>query len=127
VVVPADQLKQVFLNLFLNAIEAMGQGGVLTVRTKALERNASSWVAVEVSDTGPGISDAIRLKIFDPFFTTKSRGSGLGLAICHSITDAHRGTIRAENNAKGRGTTIILEFPAAIEASALARNESISA
>ena len=127
VVVPADQLKQVFLNLFLNAIEAMAQGGVLTVRTKALEKNASSWVVVEVSDTGPGISEAIRLKIFDPFFTTKSRGSGLGLAICHSITDAHRGTIRAENNAKGRGTTIILEFPAAVEASALARNESISA
>jgi len=127
VVVPADQLKQVFLNLFLNAMEAMGQGGVLTVRTTALERNASNWVAVEVSDTGPGIPDAIKLKIFDPFFTTRSRGSGLGLAICHSITDAHRGTIRAENNQKGRGTTIVLEFPATVEAPALANSESIRA
>jgi len=119
--VVSDQLKQLFLNLFLNAIEAMGQGGSLTVRVRIAERTTGDWITAEVSDTGPGVQDAIKSKIFDPFFTTKSRGSGLGLAICHSITDAHRGSIRAENNIKGQGTTIVVEFPVAVGALELAQ------
>ena len=110
VVVDASQLKQLFLNLCLNAIEAMGPGGELTVRVTRRHASGADWVVAEVSDTGPGIPDAIRPNIFDPFFTTKPRGSGLGLAICRGITDAHRGTIRAESHA--RGTAIIVEFPA---------------
>jgi len=123
--VASDQLKQLFLNLFLNAIEAMGHGGDLTVRGRLVERASEIWITFEVSDTGPGIQDALKSKIFDPFFTTKSRGSGLGLAICHSIADAHRGAIRAENNASGPGTTIVVEFPVAAGTLELVQSRSL--
>ena len=106
-----SQLKQLFLNLFLNAIEAMGVEGTLTVRITRKHAQGVSWIVVEVSDTGPGISDAVAANIFDPFFTTKTRGSGLGLTICRGITDAHRGTIRAERNLDGPGTTLVVELP----------------
>ena len=59
------------------------------------------------------MSESVKTHVFDPFFTTKPTGSGLGLAICRSIVDAHRGTIRAENNSNSSGTTIIVELPAA--------------
>jgi two-component system sensor histidine kinase HydH len=113
VTIDPAQAKQLFLNLFLNAIEAMNPGGQLVIRVARLQRQGQPWVQVAVSDTGPGIPDAIRAKIFDPFFTTKATGSGLGLAICRSITDAHRGTIRAESVTPGAGTTILVEFPGA--------------
>jgi len=105
------QAKQLFLNLFLNAIEAMNPGGQLGVSIVRLQRQGAPWIQVAVSDTGPGIPDVIRAKIFNPFFTTKAAGSGLGLAICRSITDAHRGAIRAESTLAGSGTTILVEFP----------------
>src|SRR3990172_5775541 len=89
--VDSAQLKQLFLNLFLNAIEAMGSGGTLTVRVRRRGTHNGSWVSAQVVDVGPGIPDSIKSNIFDPFFTTKPRGSGLGLAICRGITDAHRG------------------------------------
>ncbi len=107
------QAKQLFLNLFLNAIEAMTPGGQLTIRVVRVQRQGQPWIQVTISDTGPGIPDTIRAKIFDPFFTTKAAGSGLGLAICRSITDAHRGSIRAETVTPGAGTTILVEFPGA--------------
>jgi signal transduction histidine kinase len=124
VAVDSSQLKQLFLNLCINAIEAMGQGGELTVKAHQKFRQGVPWVIVEVLDSGTGISDSIRSKIFDPFFTTKSRGSGLGLAICHNIADAHRGTIRAENN-KGKGASLVVEFPAAQEVPQFAHSESV--
>ncbi|MGH7410924.1 MAG: ATP-binding protein [Candidatus Methylomirabilis sp.] len=124
VAIDPAQAKQLFLNLFLNAIEAMTPGGQLTVSILRLQRQGQLWIQVAVSDTGPGIPDAIRAKIFDPFFTTKTRGSGLGLAICRSITDAHRGTIRAETKLGGSGTIILVEFPTA---SAQVRREEQSA
>ncbi|MBM2812534.1 MAG: histidine kinase [Chloroflexi bacterium] len=113
VTIDPAQAKQLFLNLFLNAIEAMMPGGQLSVVVSGIRRQGHPMVQVAVSDTGPGIPDAIRAKVFDPFFTTKARGSGLGLAICRSITDAHRGTIRAETAVPETGTTILVEFPAA--------------
>ena len=112
VAIDAAQVKQLFLNLFINAIEAMGPGGVLTVRVGRRITPHGNWVVAEVSDTGSGIPEAIRTHIFDPFFTTKPRGSGLGLAICRGITDAHRGILRAESNRSVSGTTIMVEFPA---------------
>ena len=111
VAIEESQLKQLFLNLFLNAIEAMGTGGTLTVRITRKHIQSQSLIVVDVSDTGPGISDAVAANIFDPFFTTKARGSGLGLTICRGITDAHRGTIRAERNHEGPGTSIVVELP----------------
>ena len=111
VTIEDSQVKQLFLNLFLNAIEAMGMDGTLSVRITRKHSHGMAWIVVDVSDTGPGISDIVAANIFDPFFTTKSRGSGLGLTICRGITDAHRGAIRAERNLEGPGTTIVVELP----------------
>jgi len=124
--VDSAQLKQLFLNLFLNAIEAMGSGGTLTVRVRRRSTHNGSWVSAEVVDVGPGIPDSIKSNIFDPFFTTKPRGSGLGLAICRGITDAHRGTIRAESSVKRRGTTVIVEFPAASQSVDLVEQQAFN-
>jgi nitrogen-specific signal transduction histidine kinase len=119
------QLKQLFLNLFQNSIEAMGYDGDLSIRIVRRHSGDASLIAIEISDTGPGISDSVRGHIFEPFFTTKPTGSGLGLAICRSIVDAHRGSIRAQNNPDRSGTTVIVELPAtdgatlALQASAI--------
>jgi PAS domain S-box-containing protein len=107
-------LEQLFLNLFLNALEAMGPGGELTIRLETWGAPEAPTLRVEIADTGPGIPPPLLDKVFDPFVTTKPRGSGLGLAICRAIADAHRATIRAENSLGGRGTTVVLEFPAAV-------------
>jgi signal transduction histidine kinase len=121
VAVDPNQLKQLFLNLFQNAIEAMGHGGTLTVRIRRGDTHDTPTVLVEVEDTGPGIPDSIRNSIFNPFFTTKEQGTGLGLAICRGITDAHHGTIRADPSDEGHGTTITVEFPAATESAETVR------
>jgi PAS domain S-box-containing protein len=113
VAVEEAQLKQLFLNLLLNSIEAMGPGGQVSVEVSRKDRHGDQWIVVEVSDTGPGIPESVKANIFNPFFTTKPRGTGLGLAICRGIMDAHRGAIRAENQTGNSGTTIVVEFPAA--------------
>lgn len=115
VAVEEAQLKQLFLNLLLNSIEAMGSGGEVTVNVTRRELRGSQWIVADVSDTGPGIPESLRTTVFNPFFTTKPRGSGLGLAICRGIVDAHRGTIRAENRTDRPGARIVIEFPANIE------------
>lgn len=104
----ADQLTQVFLNLIMNAIEAMPHGGSLTLRTSA---NAlQGMVTVEISDTGTGILPTIEARIFEPFFTTKPQGTGLGLAISRRIIEQHNGRITIQNNAE-QGSTCILTLP----------------
>lgn len=113
VTIEDDQLKQLFLNILQNSLEAMGHGGELSIRVARTQISGSAWILVEISDTGPGIPETVKAHVFDPFFTTKPTGSGLGLAICRSIVDAHRGTIRAENNSISTGTTITIELPAA--------------
>ncbi|HXJ84323.1 MAG TPA: ATP-binding protein, partial [Candidatus Methylomirabilis sp.] len=102
---------QLFLNLFLNAIEAMETGGEVLIHISRQELRGAPWVVVELTDSGPGIPDSVTARIFDPFFTTKARGSGLGLAICRSIVDAHRGVIHAKQRADRAGTTVTVEFP----------------
>jgi PAS domain S-box-containing protein len=118
--VEADEpsLKQLFLNLFMNSLEAMEKGGDLTVKLGPRSRYGTSTLLVEVSDTGSGIPEGMLDKIFDPFVTTKERGFGLGLAICRGIADSHRAIIRAENNAQGPGATITVEFPVTASAPA---------
>jgi PAS domain S-box-containing protein len=114
VTIDESQLKQLFLNIFQNALEAMGQGGELRIRVARSQSAGAAWILIEVSDTGPGMPESVRPHVFEPFFTTKSTGSGLGLAICRSIVDAHRGSIRAENNRGQSGSTIVVELPAAV-------------
>jgi signal transduction histidine kinase len=102
-----QQLQQVFLNLFLNSLEAMnGSGGTLSVATA---RHGSN-ITVTIRDTGKGISKEHLHHVFDPFFTTKSHGTGLGLSIVQSIVTEHRGTIAFESQ-PNRGTTCTLTFP----------------
>ncbi len=103
------RLQQVFLNLFMNARDAMPEGGMLEVRTGA--RNGS--VEVEVTDTGMGISAEHLSRIFDPFFTTKisGRGTGLGLSVSYGIIKEHAGKVDVQST-PGKGTSFRLEFPA---------------
>jgi two-component system NtrC family sensor kinase len=105
----ANKLQQVFLNLFLNARDAMPSGGMLEVRTAA--HNGS--VEVEVADTGAGIPREHIHRIFDPFFTTKAtgRGTGLGLSVSYGIIKEHAGKIDVRST-PGKGTSFHVEFPA---------------
>ena len=104
------RLQQVFLNLFINARDAMPGGGMLEVRTAAY--NGS--VEIEVTDTGAGIPAEHVHRIFDPFFTTKSsgRGTGLGLSISYGIIKEHAGKVDVRST-PGKGTSFRLEFPVA--------------
>lgn len=105
-----DQLQQVFLNLFLNARDAMPNGGDIGIRTK-LNVNQNE-ILVEISDTGAGIAPENIKQIFDPFFTTKptGKGTGLGLAVCYGIVTAHGGKIEVQPN-NGKGTRFIIILP----------------
>ena len=94
----ADQLRQVFTNIILNAVQAMPGGGVLTLSTGLT--HAREWEVV-VADTGPGIVPEHLEKIFSPFFTTREKGSGLGLSVSYGIVKDHGGEIRVENRAEG--------------------------
>lgn len=105
--VDADRMTQVFLNLFINAIHAMENGGELRV---SLLRQENGTLRVAVSDTGVGIAAADIPRVFDPYFTTRPSGTGLGLAICHKIVEAHRGEIFLESE-QGKGTTAVVILP----------------
>jgi signal transduction histidine kinase len=106
----ADQLQQVFLNLLLNARDAMPEGGDLKVSTRYDARAAE--ILIEIADTGAGIATEHLAHVFDPFFTTKpaGRGTGLGLAVCYSIITAHGGRIEIAPN-DSRGTRVIVTLP----------------
>lgn len=110
----ANQLQQVFLNLWSNARDAMKQGGRIRVRTYSVNHDRV-WVAAEVSDSGKGIAPETIGKVFDPFFTTKGthEGAGLGLAVSYGIVKSHGGTIQAESQ-PGQGATFTLKFPAPV-------------
>lgn len=105
--VDAGQVQQALLNVLLNAIQAMPEGGTLTVRATS----AGSMVRIAISDSGSGIPRENLRKIFSPFFTTKHRGTGLGLAITRSIIEKHHGRVSVESEV-GRGTTFTFEFAA---------------
>jgi PAS domain S-box-containing protein len=101
-----DQLRQVLLNLLLNAVDAMPEGGTLSVRTLA----GSSVALLEISDSGVGIPDDVRAHLFEPFFTTKPTGTGLGLSISAHIVTQHHGQIEVDS-APGEGTTFRVALP----------------
>ena len=114
------QLRQVFLNLTKNAIEAMNGAGTLTVTTRIetdfhvrhAARDRGQFLSVEIEDTGPGIALEDCERIFTPFFTTKSSGTGLGLAVTERLVTQHGGTIRVESEL-GRGTRVRVRLPVA--------------
>ena len=102
-----DQLRQVAINLILNAGAAMPQGGVLTVSTRALD---DKFVEIEFRDSGVGMAPEQLEQIFEPFYTTKARGTGLGLAITRQIIDFHHGRIKVHSHS-GEGTTFVVTLP----------------
>ena len=108
-VVLADpvQLGQVFRNLILNAIQAMPEGGQLTVKS---ELASPEWVAVSIADTGVGILEENLRKMFEPLFTTKAKGIGLGLAISKTFVEAHGGTIELQSEV-GKGSVFSVKLP----------------
>jgi len=110
--IPCDsqQLKQVFINLLMNAFEAMRGTGSISVKIRKVTYNEQPFAAVSITDTGGGIDPAIIDNIFNPFFTTKERGTGLGLAISNKIVTNHKGHIEVENVA-GKGVTFIVYLP----------------
>lgn len=102
-----NQLQEVFLNLLINAHQAMPTGGKVTITTKKCQ---DSFVEVRISDTGTGINPKDMKNIFMPFFSTKKEGTGLGLSICYNIIKNHNGNIDVESQ-PGQGTTFIIKFP----------------
>ncbi|MFO0923799.1 MAG: ATP-binding protein [Pirellulales bacterium] len=110
-----EQLHLVFVNLLINAVESMDQGGVISI--EAFQSDAKQRVAVEVRDNGKGIMDSILPRLFEPFVTSKERGTGLGLALCHRIVTQHGGTIVAKNQSQG-GAVFRVELPIATQSSA---------
>jgi signal transduction histidine kinase len=110
--VDPGQVRQVFANLFKNAIQAMPSGGVLAVRADTVKKASTSYCRIAVSDTGTGIDEKDRERIFDPYFTTKKDGTGLGLAIVQRILFDHKGNVWVESDGR-TGTTFFIDLPAA--------------
>ena len=108
--VDRDQMKQVFANLFKNAIQAMPYGGLLSVRVDTVRKGHAAFYRIAVHDTGMGIEGKDIQKIFDPYFTTKKDGTGLGLAIAQRIIFDHNGNVWAESE-KNEGTTFFIDLP----------------
>ncbi|MFH1778247.1 MAG: ATP-binding protein [Candidatus Omnitrophota bacterium] len=106
ILVDVNQIKQAFMNLIINAVQAMHDGGQLIINSKKEGNN----VKVDISDTGHGISPESLDKLFNPFFTTKSKGTGLGLVIIKEIVESNGGYVDVTSRL-GEGTTFILNFP----------------
>jgi two-component system NtrC family sensor kinase len=109
----ADQLRQVFLNLMLNACDAMPHGGILSVSTRLVPATSAepATIAAQVTDTGVGIPDEHMPHLFEPFYTTKPQGTGLGLAISMHIVTQHGGNITVASRG-GEGTSFMVTLPA---------------
>jgi signal transduction histidine kinase len=114
VLMDGEQVKQVFLNLILNAVQAMPQGGQLRIAAAPKRGgpgdSAAPVVEIAIQDTGKGMPEDVKNRIFEPFFSTKEEGIGLGLSIAQRIVEEHGGTIRVETT-PGKGTTFFLRFP----------------
>jgi two-component system, NtrC family, sensor kinase len=110
----ANELKQVFLNILLNALHAVPEGGAIQCEceewTQELASASGRWAQVAISDSGVGIPPEHLDKIFDPFFTTKREGTGLGLSVCHGIIQRHDGEIDLQSTV-GKGTTVSIRLP----------------
>jgi signal transduction histidine kinase len=106
-----EQLKEVLVNLMVNACEAIEKGGTIIIREdKKTTPSEGSVAVIRVSDDGPGIPEAICKKIFEPFFTTKEEGTGLGLSIVARIIEEHGGSVAVES-IEGRGATVVITLP----------------
>ncbi|MDD5774032.1 MAG: ATP-binding protein [bacterium] len=105
-----EKMKQVFINFFMNAIEAMKKGGTLSVSTQKIDIKGKDYIRIDISDTGEGISEENLGNLFTPFFTTKDDGTGLGLSISHQIIADHNGMIEIKSQLN-LGTTFYIYLP----------------
>jgi len=103
-----DLLKQVFLNIILNGVQAMDGKGTLTIQSRKLDKGKK--IEIRIQDTGKGIPEENLPRLFDPFFTTKEKGTGLGLALVYSLVSKHQGTVTAESR-MGHGAAFIITLP----------------
>jgi PAS domain S-box-containing protein len=110
VLVDLEHIERVIANLVMNAVEAMPQGGDITIKTRPVEKPGGLMAELSIADTGIGISPENIDKIFEPFFSTHSKGIGLGLAIAKQIVEEHKGTITAESS-PGQGATFTILLP----------------
>jgi signal transduction histidine kinase len=109
------QLQQVFMNLLLNALEAMGANGTLAVSTEISPgADGARVLKIKIQDTGMGIAPENLARLFEPFFTTKKNGTGLGLAICQRVAVEHRGAIEVQSE-PGKGSTFSISLPVVVE------------
>jgi signal transduction histidine kinase len=111
VLADADKLRQVFLNLFRNAHEAIGSDGTVSIACDTVAKGGRTMVRIKIADTGPGIPEKVRANIFEPFYTTKPSGFGLGLANARKIVEQHNGTIGVDKAGR-RGTAFVILIPA---------------
>jgi CheY-like chemotaxis protein len=119
-----SEIREALTNLVFNAVDAMPQGGTLTLRTRC---DAAERILVEVIDTGVGMDEETRRRCLEPFFTTKGeRGTGLGLAMVYGVVQRHGGDLEIDSH-PGTGTTVRLSFAAAAPASSTAETERHSA
>ncbi|PWB45831.1 MAG: hypothetical protein C3F12_07025 [Candidatus Methylomirabilota bacterium] len=117
-----SELREVLTNLIINAVEAMPNGGVLTVKTEEVD----GWVCASVSDTGIGMSEEVKSRIFDPFFTTKGiKGTGLGLNVSYGIIKGHRGEVTVQSQL-AQGTTVSIRLPITSESAAPSQSKQAS-
>src|SRR6185295_7643864 len=107
--------REALINLIFNAVDAMPEGGTLTLRTTAVKAGSNTpFVHVEVTDTGIGMDEETRRRCLEPFFTTKGeRGTGLGLAMVYGVAQRHKAEIEMES-ALGKGTTVRMTFPVSV-------------
>ncbi len=111
IAIDREQIKQVFLNILLNAIEATNEGGMVRVEIRSIStKPGETFVQAEISDTGNGIPEEHLENVFTPFFTTKKKGSGLGLSNAHQIIQEHGGTINVESRV-GEGSSFFINLP----------------
>ncbi|MCD6388865.1 MAG: ATP-binding protein, partial [Desulfobulbaceae bacterium] len=109
----ADQTKQIFLNLFSNAANALreNEGSILIKAREMSDKKQNDQTRIVISDTGPGMPDKIRNKIFEPFYTTREDGTGLGLAIVRQLIESNGGTIELSSGPKENEAVFILDLP----------------
>jgi signal transduction histidine kinase len=124
-VVDGDQLRQAFLNILLNATEAVGHGGAIAVETRLRRTPEGDVAEISITDDGVGIGESDRASIFDAFFTTKSLGTGLGLTNARKVVELHRGAIEVASQV-GRGTTVTVLLPYEVPAPARETEEPIA-
>lgn len=116
IVADYDQIKQVLMNIILNAIDAIEHEGAIDVRVQSVKIDGESFYSITVTDNGKGIEEGSLEKLFDPFYTTKDEGTGLGLSISYGIIHRHMGRIDIGNRPEG-GAQVVIWLPAGMELS----------